>query len=50
MSDKMLDLVMNTMNNVTEKLAAMDEQITGLASKIELTRAKPTVGKSRSQE
>ena len=41
-SDKMLDLVMNTMSNLTEKLAAMDERITGLASKIELTPAKPT--------
>ena len=47
-SGKMLDLVMNTMSNVTEKLVAMDERITGLASKIELMPAKPTVRKSRS--
>ena len=49
-SDKMLDLVMNTMSNVTKKLAAMDERITGLASKIELTPAKFIERKSRSQE
>ena len=30
--DKMLDLVLNTMTNVTEKLSAMDDRITGLAS------------------
>ena len=49
-SDKMLDLVMNTMSNVTEKLAAMDERITGLVLKIELTPAKSTVHKSSSRE
>ena len=37
----MLDLIMNMMSNVTEKLAAIDERITGLASKIEVTPANP---------
>ena len=48
--EKMLDLVMNTMNNVTEKLAAMDERITGLASRIDVTPAKSSTRKSHSRE
>ena len=46
----MLDLVMNTMNNVTEKLTAMDDRITGLASRIDTTPAKTISRKSRSRE
>ena len=48
--DKILDLVRNTMNNVTEKLLAMDERITGLASLIDVTPAKFVARKSRSHE
>ena len=47
--EKMLDLVMNTMNNVTEKLTAMDDRITGLASRID-TPAKTVSKKSCSRE
>ena len=40
--NKMLDLVMNTMSNVTEKLGAMDLWITGLALRLKVTPAKST--------
>ena len=46
----MLDFVMNTMTNVTEKLKAMDERITGLASCIDVTPAKSITRKSHSRE
>ena len=49
MNDKMMDMVMNTMTLVVEKLAAMDEHITGLASHTQLTPAK-FARKSCSQE
>ena len=39
-NEKMLDMVMSTLTSVTEKLAAMDKRITGLASRIESTPAK----------
>ena len=48
--EKMLDLVMNTKNNVTEKLTALDDRITGLASRIDTTPAKTVSRKSRSRE
>ena len=48
--DKMLDLVLNTMTNVTEKLSAMDDRITGLASRIDATPAKAATRKSRPRE
>ena len=49
MNDKMMDMVMTTMASVSEKLAAMDECITGLASCIEPTPEKST-RKSHSRE
>ena len=48
--EKMLDLMMNTMTNMTEKLAAMDEHINGMASYIKVTPAKSTTPKSHSLE
>ena len=50
LQDKMLDLVLNTMTNVTEKLSAMDDRITGLASHIDATPAKASTRKSRLRE
>ena len=48
--DKMLDLVLNTMTNVTEKLSAIDDRIIGLASCIDATPAKASTRKSRPRE
>ena len=49
MNEKMMDMVMTTMASVSEKLAVMDECITGLASRIEPTPAK-SARKSHSRE
>ena len=45
-----MDLMPNTMNSVTEKLASMDERISGLASRIDTPIIKPSTRKSRSRE
>ena len=45
-----MDIMLNTMNSVTEKLMSMDERITGLASRIDTLTAKTTTRKSRSHE
>ena len=48
-NEKMLDMVMATKMSVTEKLSAMDDRITGLASRIGPTPAK-SARKSCSRE
>ena len=48
--EKMMDLMLNTMNFVTEKLASMDERISGLASRMDTPITKSSTRKSRSQE
>ena len=48
--DKMMELMLNTMNSVTEKLASMDERISGLASRMDTPTIKPSTRKSCSQE
>ena len=45
-----MDLMLNTMNSVTEKLASMDERISGLASRIDTPTTKSSTRKSRSRE
>ena len=45
-----MDIMLNTMNSVTEKLASMDERITGLASRIYTLTAKTMTRKSHSRE
>ena len=48
--EKMMDMMLHTMNFVTEKLASMDERISGLASRIDTLAVKPSAWKSRSRE
>ena len=48
--EKMMDMMLNTMNSVTEKLASMDERISGLTARIDTPAVKPSTRKSRSRE
>ena len=48
--DKMLYVMMNTINSVTEKLAAMGEHISGLTSRMGTPPVKMTTRKSRSRK
>ena len=46
--EKMMDIMLSTMNSVTEKLTSMDESISGLASRIDRPFMKTSARKSRS--
>ena len=48
--EKMMDMMLSTMNSVTEKLASMDERISGLASRTDTPATKTSTRKSRSRE